>query len=174
MKIEGTGIFGVLLITPDVHEDWRGIFFEMYRANLFPKFVQDNLVYSNCGVLRGIHYQSAHPQGKLFAAITGAVYEVAVDVRRDSPTFGQWVAVTLSEINHQMLYVPAGFACGTYAIDDAHLFYKVTDYYDPGSVVHIAWDDPDLAIPWPLDGSPTHPMLSDADEHAQSFRELFG
>ncbi|MCP8689375.1 dTDP-4-dehydrorhamnose 3,5-epimerase [Marinobacterium sedimentorum] len=147
----------VVLITPKVFEDERGFFMETFRQNEFEaycgaySFVQENHSRSSKGVLRGLHYQLERPQGKLVRVTRGEVFDVAVDIRRDSPTFGKWVGVTLSEANKQMLWVPPGFAHGFYVTsEEAELQYKCTDYYAPEHERCIRWDDPEIGIEWPL------------------------
>lgn len=164
-----TGIPGVYLFEPTVHGDRRGFFMEFYNRRVFAEhgidtvFVQDNHSSSRKHVVRGLHYQLGHPQAKLVRVIRGAVYDVAVDIRRGSPTFGQWVASTLSEENRRQLYVPEDFAHGFCVLSDmAEFEYKVSDYYAPEEERGIAWNDPDLDIPWPLEGA--EPILSDRDK----------
>ncbi|MFN4003548.1 MAG: dTDP-4-dehydrorhamnose 3,5-epimerase [Hylemonella sp.] len=162
MKVTPTAIADVLLIEPQVYGDERGFFFESYNARAFRQatgldvsFVQDNHSRSAKGVLRGLHYQIRQPQGKLVRVVRGSVYDVAVDLRRSSPTFGRWVGVELSEHNHRQLWVPPGFAHGfVVTSDSADFLYKTTDYYAPEHERCIAWDDPALGIAWPLDGVP--------------------
>jgi dTDP-4-dehydrorhamnose 3,5-epimerase len=162
----------VIVIEPDVHRDARGFFLETYheakyRAGGIPgPFLQDNHSCSMRGTLRGLHLQVGRPQGKLIRVIVGEVFDVAVDVRRGSPTFGQWVSVTLSAANFKQCYVPPGFAHGfCVTSDEAHVEYKCTNLYDPASEIGIAWNDPALAIPWPV----SVPVLSDRDRR---FRPL--
>ena len=148
---------GVFLITPQVFGDSRGYFVETFKAPDFEKhnipttFVQDNESCSSRGVLRGLHFQTSHTQGKLVRVTSGCVFDVAVDVRLGSNTFGSWVGVKLDDIKKQMLYIPAGFAHGFLVLSDYVTFsYKCTDVYDPLSEGGILWNDPDLAIEWPL------------------------
>lgn len=157
----------VVLIEPVVHRDERGFFVETYReaeyaaAGVGPVFVQDNHSSSRQGTLRGMHSQRQRPQGKLVRAIEGEVFDVAVDVRRGSPTFGRWVGVTLSSSNFLQLYVPPGFLHGFYVLTPgAQIEYKCTEYYVAGSEVGIAWNDPRIDIRWPLLGPP---LLSPKD-----------
>lgn len=166
MRFVPTEIPDVLVVEPDVLRDGRGYFLETYHAGKYRAggidgpFVQDNHSRSVRGTLRGLHLQLRRPQGKLIRVIEGEIFDVAVDVRRGSPTFGKWVAVTLSADNFLQCYVPAGFAhgfCVTTAV--AQVEYKCTDLYDAASEIGIAWNDPALAIPWPLDD----PILSDRD-----------
>jgi dTDP-4-dehydrorhamnose 3,5-epimerase len=159
----------VLLIEPVVRADERGFFLETWHdgryrdAGIGPGFVQDNHSRSVQGVLRGLHYQIAQPQGKLVRVTVGEVYDVAVDLRRSSPMFGRWVGVVLSEENHRQLWVPPGFAHGFYTLSaTADLLYKCTDYYAPQYDRTLRWDDPEVGIVWPLvDGRP--PILSSKD-----------
>lgn len=177
MQFEATPLGGVYLLTPAVHGDERGFFIESWNAQVFRDagfdltFVQDNHSRSKGGILRGLHYQTRHTQGKLVRATVGSVFDVAVDLRRDSPTLGQWYGTTLDATRHQMLWIPPGFAHGFYVTSEfAEFQYKCTDRYDPESEVSIAWNDPDLAIEWPLlDGEA--PSLSAKDEQGLSFAE---
>jgi len=157
MKIEATQLPGVLVLTPAIYRDGRGAFMEtfnlrqMAEAGLAANWVQDNFSISKKNVLRGIHYQIAQPQGKLVRVTHGAVLDVAVDLRRSSPAFGQHVTVELSEENGAMLWIPEGFGHGFLVLSDVAGFaYKVTDYYSPAGERTIVWNDPDLAIPWPI------------------------
>ena len=163
MRVIATDIPEVLIIEPRVFGDERGFFFESFNARDFAQatgldvaFVQDNHSRSARGVLRGLHYQIRQPQGKLVRVVAGEVWDVAVDLRRASPTFGQWVGVTLSAANHRQLWVPAGFAHGFVVVSEtAEFLYKTTDYYAPEHERCLAWNDPTLAIPWPLQGAPS-------------------
>ena len=166
MRIVSTDLPGVLVIEPDVHRDARGFFVEAFHAGRYRDlgidgpFVQDNHSRSLGGTIRGLHLQVGRPQAKLVRVIEGTVYDVAVDVRRGSPTFGRWVAVTLSADNFKQCYVPAGFAHGFGVLSEAaQVEYKCTDYYDPATEIGIAWNDSSLAIPWPVE----RPLLSDRD-----------
>lgn len=157
MNIIETSLPGVLVIEPKVFGDKRGFFLETYRedqlieAGISEKFVQDNHSRSSRGVLRGLHYQLIQPQGKLVRVARGEVFDVAVDVRQGSPTFGQWCGDILNEENMRMMYVPPGFAHGFIVLSDvADLIYKCTDYYHPQSEQGIRWNDPDIGIEWPL------------------------
>jgi dTDP-4-dehydrorhamnose 3,5-epimerase len=161
MKVTPSAIPDVLLIEPRVFEDERGFFFESWNARAFEAagieatFVQDNHSRSRRGVLRGLHYQIEHAQGKLVRCVAGAVFDVAVDLRRSSPTFGRAVGATLSADDHRMLWVPPGFAHGFVVLSDAADFlYKTTDYYYPEHERTLLWNDPALAIDWPLVGAP--------------------
>ncbi|PAU73007.1 dTDP-4-dehydrorhamnose 3,5-epimerase [Vreelandella alkaliphila] len=174
MQYEKLAIPDVVLITPQVFGDERGFFMETFRQSEFEAhcghhtFVQDNHSKSAHGILRGLHYQHQHPQGKLVRVTQGEVFDVAVDMRQSSPTFGQWVGVTLSEQNKQMLWVPPGFAHGFYvASEEAEFQYKCTDYYAPGDEVSLRWDDPTLNIQWPL-ANQQLPVLSAKDTHGVS------
>jgi dTDP-4-dehydrorhamnose 3,5-epimerase len=157
-----TAIPDVLLLEPKVFSDDRGYFFESYNARDFQgatglqlDFVQDNHSMSTRGVLRGLHYQIRHPQGKLLRAVQGSVFDVAVDLRKSSPTFGQWTGAILSAENRRQLWIPPGFAHGFLALSDmAEVLYKITDYWYPEHERTLLWKDPGLAIGWPLDGAP--------------------
>ncbi|MGJ7566667.1 dTDP-4-dehydrorhamnose 3,5-epimerase [Variovorax sp. GB1R11] len=157
MKATPTAIPDVLVIEPKVFGDARGFFFESFNGKAFDEavgqhveFVQDNHSRSAKGVLRGLHYQIQQPQGKLVRVVRGAVFDVAVDIRRSSPTFGRWVGVELTDENHKQLWVPAGFAHAFLVLSDtAEFLYKTTDYYAPAHERCIAWNDPTLNIAWP-------------------------
>ena len=169
MKVTRLAIPDVVLIEPKVFGDARGFFFESFNQKAFNEatgtnhqFVQDNHSRSAKGVLRGLHYQIQQPQGKLVRVAQGAVFDVAVDIRKSSPTFGQWVGEVLSADNHRQLWVPPGFAHGFMVLSEtAEFLYKTTDYYAPVYERCIAWDDPDLAIDWPNIGMA--PLLSAKD-----------
>lgn len=169
MKIQHTEISDVVLMEPRVFGDNRGFFFESFNQTFFAdkvndtlSFVQDNHSRSKQGILRGLHYQIQQAQGKLVRVVTGEIFDVAVDIRASSPTFRQWVGVTLSADNKHQLWVPPGFAHGFFVLSDtAEVLYKTTDYYAPEYERSIRWDDPDLAIDWPLNG--ITPVLSDKD-----------
>ena len=169
MNVIRTAIPEVVIIEPKVFGDARGFFFESFNQKAFNEatgtnhqFVQDNHSRSAQGVLRGLHYQIQQPQGKLVRVVRGAVIDVAVDIRKSSPTFGQWVAEELSEDNHRQLWVPPGFAHGFVVLSEvAEFLYKTTDYYAPAFERCIAWDDPTLAIDWKLSGR--QPLLSAKD-----------
>jgi dTDP-4-dehydrorhamnose 3,5-epimerase len=161
-----TRLPGVIIVEPDVHRDARGFFLESFHADkhrtlgIPGPFVQDNHSRSIGGTLRGLHLQLRRPQAKLIRVIEGEIFDVAVDVRRGSPAFGQWVGVMLSAESFRQCYVPPGFAHGFSVISEvAQIEYKCTELYDPGSEIGIAWDDPALAIRWPVE----HPLLSDRD-----------
>lgn len=157
MKMEALAIPEVLLITPRVFGDARGFFMESWNRRAFAAagldldFVQDNHSRSQQRVLRGLHYQIRQPQGKLVRVVAGAVFDVAVDLRRSSPYFGQWAGATLSAENQQMLWVPPGFAHGFYVLSEsADFLYKTTEFYAPEAERCVIWNDPDIAIDWPL------------------------
>ena len=158
MKATPTAIPDVLIIEPRVFGDARGFFYESFNQQAFDEatggrhqFVQDNHSRSSHGVLRGLHYQIQQPQGKLVRVVRGSVFDVAVDIRKASPTFGQWVGVELSEDNHRQLWVPPGFAHGFLVLSmTADFLYKTTDYYAPAHERCIAWNDPAIGIEWPL------------------------
>ncbi len=175
MHYETLAIPGVVLLTPKVFGDERGFFMETFRQSEFEQhcgdytFVQDNHSLSAHGILRGLHYQLEKPQGKLVRVTRGEVFDVAVDLRQSSPTFGQWVGATLSAENKQLLWVPPGFAHAFYVTsDEAEFQYKCTDYYNPGDEYCIRWDDPTLAIDWPLVGGKP-PRVSEKDGQGDSF-----
>lgn len=156
IKVTKTNIKDLVVIEPTVHGDDRGYFMETYNQNdmkeagIDVEFVQDNQSMSTKGVLRGLHYQKEFPQAKLVRVIKGEVFDVAVDLRRDSETYGEWFGIRLSEENKKQFYVPAGFAHGFLVLsDEAEFCYKVTDFYHPGDEGGIAWNDPDLGIEWP-------------------------
>ena len=166
MKVHLTALPGVYLIEPRVFTDPRGFFMETWQAARYHQehipgpFVQDNYSSSAHRVLRGLHYQLRHPQGKLVYVLQGEVFDVAVDIRRGSPTFGRWVGSILSGTNHRQLYIPPGFAHGFCVLSATALFfYKCTDYYAPDDEYGLRWDDPRLHITWPI----ADPLLSDKD-----------
>lgn len=177
MHVTATSLPGVLLLEPRVIGDARGFFFESWNQRVFAelgidaRFVQDNHSKSAQGILRGLHYQSAHVQGKLVRVVAGEVFDVAVDMRRDSPTLGRWTGALLSAENHRMMWIPPGFAHGFYVTgESAEFLYKCTDFYAPEHEVSLRWDDPSIAIDWPLlEGRP--PVLSAKDAAACSFAE---
>jgi len=177
MKITACDIPDVLLIEPRVFGDDRGFFFESFNQRAFNdatglnlQFVQDNHSRSARGVLRGLHYQAVQPQGKLVRVVAGAVFDVAVDIRRDSPTFGKWVGQELSVDNKRQLWIPPGLAHGYLVLSDsADFLYKTTDYYAPEHERCIAWNDPTLAIDWPLSG--VAPVLSAKDAAGKPFEK---
>lgn len=176
MELIETAIDGVLIIEPRVHGDERGFFLESWNARTFAQagldldFVQDNHSRSGRGILRGLHYQQPNPQGKLVRVVSGAVFDVAVDLRRSSPTFSKWVGVELSARNHRMLWVPPGMAHGFLCLEDGTDFlYKCTGYYDAESEHSLLWNDPEIGIEWPLNG--LEPQLSTKDEAAKTLAE---
>lgn len=184
MKVVPTRIAEVLLFQPRVFGDARGFFFESFNQRVFNEavggahaFVQDNHSRSARGVLRGLHYQVTQPQGKLVRVVRGAVFDVAVDIRRSSPTFGQWVGAELSEDNQHQLWVPPGFAHGFLALSEsADFLYKTTDFYAPAAERCIVWNDPRIAIDWPLSAAAVEqPLVSAKDQQglALSAAELF-
>ena len=162
MKIIATSIPEVLILEPRVFQDARGFFFESFNQRTFaeslhqsPPFVQDNHSRSVQGTLRGLHYQLEQTQGKLVRVVAGEIYDVAVDLRRSSPTFGQWCGVHLDSTHHRQLWVPPGFAHGFYVTSPvAEVLYKTTDFYHPASERTLLWNDPALAIDWPVTGEP--------------------
>lgn len=163
MKVIDTAIPDVKILEPQVFGDTRGFFFESYNHKLLKSilgleadFVQDNHSRSAQGILRGLHYQLKRPQGKLVRVTSGAAYDVAVDMRKKSPTFGKWVGIHLSAEKKQIIWIPPGFAHGFLSLADSTEFlYKTTDYYDPTSEYSVLWNDPKLAIDWPLQGIPS-------------------
>ena len=176
MKIIETSIPEVFIFEPAVFGDERGFFFESFNEKIFTEltgrsdqFIQDNHSRSTKNVLRGLHYQIQQPQGKLVRVVSGEVFDVAVDLRKSSITFGQWAGAVLSEENKRMLWVPPGFAHGFLVLSETTDFlYKATDYYAPEHERTLAWDDPDLSIEWPLDGDPT---LSAKDQSGKLLNE---
>ena len=175
MRVSTTAIVDVLILEPKVFGDARGFFFESFNQRAFNaatgldvNFVQDNHSRSAKGVLRGLHYQVLQPQGKLGRVVRGAVFDVAVDIRRSSPSFGQWVGVELSEDNHRQLWVPPGLAHGFLVLSEmADFLYKTTEYYGPNKERCIAWNDPDIGINWPDVG--VGPILSSKDQLGKEF-----
>jgi dTDP-4-dehydrorhamnose 3,5-epimerase len=179
MNVETTAIEGVLILQPNVFGDARGFFLESFNQKVFDEavgrhvdFVQDNHSRSARGVLRGLHFQRGDKaQGKLVRVVAGAVFDVAVDIRRDSPTFGRWVGVELSADNHRQLWVPPGLAHGFLVLSGtADFLYKTTEFYSPSHEGAVRWDDPDLAIAWPDVGAA--PTLSAKDAAAGRLRDL--
>jgi dTDP-4-dehydrorhamnose 3,5-epimerase len=176
MKITALAIPDVLLFEPTVFGDERGYFLETFRESHFKdrgidlSFVQDNQSMSGQGILRGLHYQLKFPQGKLVRALSGEIFDVAVDIRKSSPTFGQWVGATLSADNKNQLWVPPGFAHGFYVTSEtAEISYKCTEYYHPEDDHSLLWNDPALNIAWPLVGP--EPQLSDKDRNAKTLQD---
>ena len=175
MKVWPSDIPEVLLLEPRVHQDERGFFLESYNRRTFEQatglsveFVQDNQSFSVRNVLRGLHYQILQPQGKLIQVMAGEIYDVAVDLRRSSPTFGKWIGVTLAGGSHRMLWIPPGFAHGYIVLSEhAIVFYKTTDFYAPEHERTILWNDAALGVRWPLEGEP---IVSDKDRRGTPFR----
>lgn len=169
MRFSETDLPGVVLVEPKVHRDERGFFLETYHRQKYADggidatFVQDNHSRSEKGILRGLHAQGRRPQGKLVRAVEGAIFDVAVDIRRGSPTYAKWVGVVLSAESFHQLWVPPGFAHGFCVLtDSAQVEYKCTELYDPTDEIAVAWDDPEIAIAWPVE----EPMLSAKDRAA--------
>jgi dTDP-4-dehydrorhamnose 3,5-epimerase len=175
MKVLKTKLSGCVIIEPDVFTDDRGFFFESFQANRYSDtagitmpFVQDNHSCSSKDVLRGLHFQKTRPQGKLVRVVRGEVFDVAVDIRKDSPTFGLWEAIILSGENKKQFWVPPGLAHGFLVLSETAEFeYKCTDYYDPSDEGVIAWNDSSLDIPWPT----TNPITSQKDSFAKKLSE---
>lgn len=177
MKINETSILGLLIIEPEVFGDSRGFFMESWNSRTFAaigldlKFVQDNHSRSRRGALRGLHFQEPDPQGKLIRVVSGAVWDVVVDLRANSDTFGQWVGVELTADNHRMFWVPGGFAHGFLTLaDDTDFLYKCTAPYQPHNEHCLSWNDIDLSIDWPLDGMT--PLLSEKDRNGLSLSQV--
>lgn len=177
MKVIDTRIPDVKIIEPSVFGDERGFFMETWNQAKFEElvtgesttFVQDNHSKSKKGILRGLHYQTENTQGKLVRVVSGEVFDVAVDIRKGSPTFGQWVGEYLSAENKRQLWVPKGFAHGFYVVsDEAEFVYKCTDYYNPNAEISISWSDPVLGVSWPIEGVP---LLSDKDINGVSISD---
>jgi dTDP-4-dehydrorhamnose 3,5-epimerase len=176
MKIIETSLPEVKIIELAVFKDDRGLFMESYNQKTFSevlgiheRFLQDNHSQSIKNVLRGLHYQIQHPQGKLVRVVSGEAYDVAVDLRKNSPTFGQWVGMHLKSEEYKIAWIPKGFAHGFLSLaDNTTLLYKATDFYDPSSEHCLRWNDPDLAIDWPIEGEP---LLSKKDRQGKSFKE---
>lgn len=177
MKFEATRLPGVIRIIPTIHTDSRGYFIETWHSRKFTEagvdthFVQENFSFSSKGTLRGIHYQVRQPQGRLVRVVQGSVFDVAVDLRRSSPTFGQWTGETLSEQNRVQLWVPPGFGHGFLVLTETAGFeYNCTDHYAPEFDRQIRWSDPEIGIEWPLDDDDV-PLLSDKDAAAPLLRD---
>jgi len=175
VKFVPAALAGVVVVEPDIHRDARGFFLESYHAEKYRAggvpgvFVQDNHSRSAGGTIRGLHLQLRRPQGKLIRVIEGEIFDVAVDVRRGSPTFGKWVGVTLSAENFKQCYIPKGFAHGFAVVSAvAQVEYKCTDVYDKASEIGIAWDDPAIGIRWPV----SNPVLSDRDTRHPRLAEI--
>ncbi len=175
MKVTPTSLAGVVVIELEVFHDERGFFLESWNRRRYEehgldaRFVQDNVSWSTRGVLRGLHFQNPHPQAKLVSVPSGEVFDVAVDLRLGSPTFGRWVGEHLSRDNHRQLYIPEGFAHGFVVLsEDALVTYKCTDFHAPEDEVTLRWDDPDLGITWPV----RDPILSSRDARGVALREV--
>jgi dTDP-4-dehydrorhamnose 3,5-epimerase len=175
MKVTKASLEGVLILEPRVFGDDRGFFFESYSSRTMAEigitspFVQDNHSYSERSVLRGLHYQAQHTQGKLVRVALGEILDVALDIRRSSPTFGKWEGVRLSGENKRMLWIPPGFAHGFHVLSEsAHVLYKATDFYSPEFERTILWNDPELKIEWQLQGEP---IVSKKDQAGTPFRQ---
>jgi dTDP-4-dehydrorhamnose 3,5-epimerase len=176
MNVIKTKLKDCVIIEPKVFGDERGFFLETFQSDRYADlagislpFVQDNHSRSSKGVLRGLHFQKTKPQGKLVRVVRGEVYDVAVDIRSGSPTYGQWEAIILSEKNKKQIWIPPDFAHGFVVISDTADFeYKCTDYYDPSDEGSLLWSDPDLNIPWPID----NPKLSEKDANAPLLADL--
>jgi len=175
MRFLPTELPGVVLIEPDVHRDGRGFFLETFHAHKYEEggvrgpFVQDNHSHSARGTLRGLHTQTRQAQGKLVRAVAGEMFDVAVDIRRGSPTFARWVGATLSGENFRQLFIPPGFAHGFCVLSErVDVEYKCTDFYDPASELAVAWDDPRIGIAWPIHD----PILSTKDRAAPRLEEI--
>jgi dTDP-4-dehydrorhamnose 3,5-epimerase len=175
MKVSRASLPEVLLIEPDVYRDERGFLVEQYQARRYASagirqdFVQDNVSFSQHGVLRGLHFQNPDPQAKLVTALAGEVFDVAVDVRAGSPTFGRWTGALLSAGNNRQIYIPQGFAHGFCVTSETALvLYKCGDFYSPSAALSMRWDDPDIGIRWPL----RQPLLSPADQEAPRLADI--
>lgn len=176
MKVTETALPGVLVIEPQVFVDQRGFFLETFNADRYRHyaglsltFVQDNHTRSSRGVLRGLHFQKQHPQGKLVRAARGEIFDVVADVDPKSPTFGRWVGVTLSDANHRQVFIPPGYAHGFVVVSEvADCQYKCTEYYDAESQAGVIWNDPDLGIAWPIHD----PTLSERDRQLPTLAML--
>lgn len=175
MKVQPTSISGAFIIEPKVYEDDRGFFLESYSERAFAqigigeRFVQDNHSYSKQGVLRGLHYQVEKPQGKLVRVVSGEIFDVFLDLRKSSPSFGRWHGAKLSGDNRLLAWIPPGLAHGFYVVSGgAHVLYKSTEFYFPELERTVRWDDPDLNIGWNVSGEP---LLSPKDQEAKRFRD---
>tara|TARA_B100001248_G_scaffold217788_1_gene173061 strand:+ start:24067 stop:24597 length:531 start_codon:yes stop_codon:yes gene_type:complete len=176
MKIEKTDIQDCLLIKPKIYKDNRGFFLETFQkerylndAKISLNFVQDNFSSSSKGVLRGLHFQKNKPQGKLIYVVKGRIYDVVVDIRKNSATFMKWIGVDLSMSNGHQLWIPPGLAHGFVTFEDANIIYKCTDYYDPDDECTLIWNDPKLNIDWKIE----NPKISEKDSKGLKFCELF-
>ncbi len=175
MKVLTCQISGLLTVEPKVFGDARGFFLETWNrrryreAGVAGDFVQDNVSFSRRGILRGLHFQNPNPQGKLLQVLQGEVFDVAVDIRRSSPTFGKWHGLVLSADNKRQFYIPAGFAHGFLVLSETALFhYKCTEFYSPQDELAIRWDDPDIGIAWPMKG----PLVSERDAKGLRLRDV--
>jgi dTDP-4-dehydrorhamnose 3,5-epimerase len=175
MNVLTCDIAGLLILEPRVFGDARGFFMETWNerryheAGIEARFVQDNISFSRRGILRGLHFQNPNPQGKLLQVLQGEVFDVAVDIRRGSPTFGKWHGLVLSAKNQNQFYIAPGFAHGFAVLSETALFhYKCTDFYSPKDEVAVRWDDPEIGIDWPI----RQPLLSEKDARALCLREL--
>lgn len=175
MNVTRCALDGLLILEPKVFGDSRGFFLETWNRNRYLEigipadFVQDNISFSRRGILRGLHFQNPNSQGKLVSCLQGEIYDVAVDLRRASPTFGQWQSTTLSSENKRQFFIPPGFAHGFQVLSDSALFhYKCTDFYTPAHERTLKWNDPALKIPWPI----TDPVLSDKDTRGVALADL--
>ncbi|MCP4682197.1 MAG: dTDP-4-dehydrorhamnose 3,5-epimerase [Desulfobacterales bacterium] len=175
MKVFSTSLKDVLIIEPLVFKDNRGFFMETYQRDRYitkgvvPEFLQDNFSYSVKGTLRGLHFQLPNTQAKLVQVLKGEILDVAVDIRKGSPTFGKWIGVTLNDTNNRQLYIPEGFAHGFAVLSEIVMFtYKCSDLYVPESERGILWNDPDIGIDWPFDD----PILSDKDQHYSLLKDM--
>jgi dTDP-4-dehydrorhamnose 3,5-epimerase len=175
MNVKDTKLAGVLVLEPDVFSDDRGFFLETWNSGRYENagiqgpFVQDNFSFSKRGVLRGLHFQYPQSQGKLIQVLSGGVVDVVVDIRKGSPTFGQWIGEELSDANHRQMYIPPGFAHGFCVMSDTAVFsYKCTDYYNPATENGIIWNDPDLNIDWPI----KEPVLSPKDKEFSRLKDI--
>ena len=175
MKVTESKLNGVLIVEPAIYSDNRGIFFECYSKRKYleqgvkEEFVQDNHSISEKGTLRGLHYQVGGGQAKLVRVTRGRVFDVVVDIRKESPTFGQWVGIELSGENFKQVYIPIGFAHGFCVLSDsAEFLYKCSNYYSPEDERGIIWNDPDIAIDWPI----KNPILSEKDQSLPTFRDI--
>lgn len=178
IKVTPCDIKGLYVIEPTVFKDERGYFVETYNQNDFKEagldmvFVQDNQSMSVKGVLRGLHYQKQYPQGKLVRAIRGTVFDVAVDLRADSETYGKWFGVVLSAENKKQFYIPEGFAHGFLVLSDEEFAYKCTDFYHPGDEGGLAWDDPEIGVEWPIEEG-MELIISEKDQKWGGFKDTF-
>ena len=176
MELQKSDLEGVLLLSPKVWRDDRGVFWECYRKPLYQdcgvhdEFLQDNQSFSKKGTIRGMHFQSFPGQSKLVSVIEGQIFDVVVDMRKDSPTFGQWRGFVLDGERHQQLYIPVGFAHGFCALTDAHVLYKVSNIYQPATEKTFRYNDPEIGIAWPE----ATPILSDRDLLSPLFKEVLG